>query len=87
MTHALNQRVIINLPEAIGKFTAGKRGHVLAGKTIRDLINSLKQMFPAASELLESCNFIRDGKKLLLDNEVYDDDIIYLQEIKRKKNG
>lgn len=83
MDNIINQRVIVNLPETIGRYTAGKKQHVLAGKIIRDLINSLKQTFPSSIEFLDNCEAIRDGKRLLFDNEVYDGDEIYLR--KRKK--
>ena len=81
-TQIINQRISVVLPETIGKYTAGRIKHVLAGKTVRDLVNSLKLSFPSASEFLDHCSFSWNNRKLLLDNEVYDGDEIHFEETK-----
>lgn len=83
MTHAINQRVTVYLPSSFTKFAAGRIQHVLAGKYIKDLVNSLIQQFPQGEDLFKRCEFVCSGRKLLLDNEVYDGDEIYFQEIKK----
>ena len=82
-TQVINQRVIVFLPDTLGKYTATRTKHILSGKTVRDLILSLKVAYPSASEALDNCVIDWNGRRLLLDNEVYDGDEIYLKETKR----
>ena len=81
-TQVINQRVTVFLPETMGKYTTGRTKHVLAGKTVRDIVTSLKLSFPNVSEFLDHCSISYNNRKLLLDNEIYDGDEIYFKETK-----